>query len=736
MIRDENKEDNSAFGGVFGNAFGSIFSDDKADDKKVDEKPAKTRGKKAAVAPTITIAPRTSSRTFAVAKETEEAKKAKVEDTNNWFENASKFYENKNKAVEHKTEEKIVHHKEEEAKPEVKPVAKYSPTSFKSKIITKEEKAELEKKELDKKKIEERGIAFAKTFIKPKEARPSSTPSRFVKKDAPRTEYVPYYKRPRTPKVKKAATLKTRISGKSNNLVKKIEIIEGNDVRTKNPVVIIMGHVDHGKSTLLDYIRKANTADREVGGITQKMSAYEINHNDGKITFLDTPGHESFTTMRDRGAKSADIAILIVSAEDGVKPQTLDALKSINDASVPFFIGVSKIDKPGADMEKTKQSLAENSIFVEGYGGDISFIPFSGKTGEGVNDLLDMIMLMAEVADIKAAYDVPAECIVIESGRDKIRGIHATMIVKNGTLKVGSFIVSGGEISPVRIIENFEGKAQKTFEPGQPLRLIGWVSTPKVGDICVMCETKEQAELLAEEQKKLLVLEEELAAAEKTPASKIPQNIRALYGLEVDNNWTLPVVLKADSVGTLDAIKQEIGKIKLENIEIRVIRSETGDINENDVKSAQGSKDSVILGYNTKVDAQAKNLANQLKLKIETFDIIYKLSEWLEAEAKAKAPKIVSEESHGSLKVLKVFNANKTKQVLGGKVEIGRINLGDKVKIMRRDNEIGRGEIVELQQARSSVKSVEAENECGLMVDAKIEIVMGDVIAAFSVVEK
>jgi translation initiation factor IF-2 len=251
-----------------------------------------------------------------------------------------------------------------------------------------------------------------------------------------------------------------------------------------------------------------------------------------------------------------------------------------------------------------------------------------------------------------------------------------------------------------------------------------------------MCETKEQAELLAEEQKKLLALEQEIAKSEKVEKAKIPQNIRALYGLEVDNNWTLPVVLKADSVGTLDAIKQEIGKIKLENIEIRVIRSETGDINENDVKSAQGSKDSVILGYNTKVDAQAKNLAAQLKLKIETFDIIYKLSEWLEAEAKAKAPKIVSEESHGSLKVLKVFNANKTKQVLGGKVEIGRINLGDKVKIMRRDNEIGRGEIVELQQARSSVKSVEAENECGLMVDAKIEIVTGDVIAAFSVVEK
>ena len=734
MIPDKNQNDDSAFGGVFGNAFGSVFADSKPDEAKEEPK-VKTRGKKTAAKEPVAIVPRTNSRTFAVSKEVEDKRKTKVEESNNWFENASKFYEQKNKPVETKHEEKKV----DEPKLEQKPVVKYSPTIFKSKIITKEEKADIQKKEEEKKKIEERGIAFAKTFInKSKDASSSSAPRKpFVKRDtAPRAEYVPYYKRPRVKKIKQAPTLKTRISGKSNNLVKTIQVLDGLDIRQKNPVVIIMGHVDHGKSTLLDYIRKSNIADREVGGITQKMSAYEINHNDGKITFLDTPGHESFTTMRDRGAKSADIAILIVSAEDGVKPQTLDALKSINDAKVPFFIGVSKIDKVGADIEKTKQSLAENNIFVEGYGGDISFIPFSGKTGDGVNDLLDMIMLMSEVADIKAAYDVPAECIVIESGRDKIRGIHATMIVKNGTLKVGSFIVSGGAISPVRIIENFEGKPQKSFEPGQPVRLIGWVETPKVGDICIMCNDKETAELLAEEQKKMQILEDEVNNEGKIPAAKIPANIRALYGLEVDNNWTLPIVLKTDSVGTLDAVKQEIGKIKFENIELRIVRAETGDINENDVKLAQGSKDSVIVGYNTKVDNVAKNLANQLNLKIETFDIIYKLSEWLENEARSKAPKILEEESHGTLKVLKIFNANKTKQVLGGKVETGKINLGDKIKIMRRDNEIGRGEIVELQHARSQVKSVEADTECGLMIEAKVEIVTGDVIAAFSVIEK
>ncbi len=775
MISDKNKGDDSVFGSVFGNAFGNVFSDDT--DKKEEEvvKTPKTKGKiKKTEKENITITPRSNSRTFSISKEeVEKTTRNESIDNTNWFENASRFYEkkkqaeNKDKETENVkedilTDKKIkVETKEENTEIKKEDVAtnttvntqeskKYSPIIFKSKIITKEEKLQQlqAKKELDKKKIEERGIAFAKTFIKNKSSNTVNTDKAnktdiktknnfFVKTEKNKTEYTSYFKKTRQPKVKQAPTLKTRISGKSHNIVKKIENIEGLDIRQKNPVVIIMGHVDHGKSTLLDYIRKSNIAEREVGGITQKMSAYEINHGEGKITFLDTPGHESFTSMRDRGAKSADIAILIVSAEDGVKPQTLDALKSIKDAGVPFFIGVSKIDKPGADIEKTKQSLAENGIFVEGYGGDISFVPFSGKTGKGVDDLLDMILLMTEVADIKAAYDVPAECIVIESGRDKIRGIHATMIVKNGTLKSGSFIVSGGVISPVRIIENFEGKPQKSFEPGQPLRLVGWTETPRVGDICIMCEDKDTAELLAEEQRKMLDLENEINDINDSKIeNKLSQNIRVLYGLEKDNTWILPIVLKTDSVGTLDAVKQEIGKIKLNNIQLKIIRAETGDINENDVKLAQGSNDSVIVGYNTKVDNQAKNLANQLNLKIETFNIIYKLSEWLENEAKSKAPKITEEESHGTLKVLKIFNANKTKQVLGGRVETGRINLGDKIKILRRDNEIGRGEIVELQHARSQVKSVEMENECGLMIEAKIEVVTGDVILAYSIVEK
>ncbi len=247
--------------------------------------------------------------------------------------------------------------------------------------------------------------------------------------------------------------------------------------------------------------------------------------------------------------------------------------------------------------------------------------------------------------------------------------------------------------------------------------------------------TKEEAELVAAEQKEVLHMAAEIAGTNVTKPNPLV-NIRAMYGLERDDTWTLPLVLKADSVGTLDAVKQEIGKIALDRIVIKIIRAETGDINENDVKLAQGSKDSIVLGYNTKVDAQARRVSDVQKTTVETFDIIYKLTEWVTDEAKKRAPKVTSEESHGQLKILKTFSINKTKQVMGGRVETGRLSLGDTVKIIRRENEIGRGTIMELQQARSAVKSVEAENECGLMVESKIEIVAGDVLSAVSTVER
>ena len=735
-----------AFGGAFGGAFEVKFNSDgstskikPSEEKKVEVKKTTKRTKKSE--PVLEKKePRVSSRTFAAAPidttSKSDTKKEKDSSTDAWMRDIALSYEKNKSAAQpsHISEAPVHQTPTEKVDKPAAPVFTAAPTPFKSKIITAEERKKAPIHTVTKTTTtdatiaasNDRGTAFAKTFLKG---------SGVKHKHRPTTPQKPRFEpRIKKTKVKNAPTLKTRISGKSTQNVLQLKKEVGTDIRRKAPVVVIMGHVDHGKSTLLDYIRSANTADREVGGITQKMSAYEIVHNGQPITFLDTPGHEAFNSMRTRGARAADIAILVVSAEDGVKPQTLDALRSIEDAGVPYFIGASKIDRTGADIDKTKQSLAENNIFVEGYGGDITLLPFSGKTGAGVSELLDMILLMAEVADLQAAFDVPAECLVIESGRDKVRGIHATLIVKNGTLTSGSFLVSGGEISPVRRIENYEGTSIEKAIPGQPVRIVGWTSAPYVGDTCVMCTDKESAELVAVEQKETLALAEELQKMNEKKVSPAV-SIRALYGLEKNDTWTLPVVLKADSVGTLDALKQEIEKIKLNRITIRVIRAETGDINENDIKLAQGSKDSIVLGYNTKVDSQARRLADQQKTTIETFDIIYKLSEWITEEAKKRAPKVTSEEAHGQIKILKTFSINKNKQVMGGRVESGKLALGDTVKILRRENEIGRGTIGELQQMRVSVKSVEAENECGLMVESKIEIVPGDVLQAVSVIE-
>lgn len=518
-------------------------------------------------------------------------------------------------------------------------------------------------------------------------------------------------------------------------------------LQTRPPVVVVMGHIDHGKSTLLDYIRKTNIVDKEVGGITQRMSAYEVTHEqDGvqkHITFLDTPGHESFNAMRARGALSADIAILIVSAEDAVKPQTLDAYRAIKSARLPFIVGISKIDKPNASVDKAKLSLAENEIYVEGYGGEIPFVPFSGKTGEGVNDLLDMILLTAEVEGFKADVSVPAECIVIEANRDNVRGVSATLIVKNGTLKIGDVLVSGLASSSVRILEDFTGKAIKEAGPSKPIRVVGWSEQPEVGGLCFTFKTKKEAEAFIESERERIAEEtKKVANQQRLSAHDILANMASANGEEVDTTdpankiATLAIIIKGDTNGTLEAVKYELSKIKVERVNLKIVQTGIGDITENDVKLAGGKAGTLVIGFNTKVDNSARQLALRMGIQIETFDIIYKLTEWLTIKAEENIPKRNVEEETGTLKILKVFSANKDKQVIGGRVELGTVHVHDRVKIMRRDAEIGKGHIRELQQAKNKVGSVEEGKECGLMVESKIEMVAGDKLVAFEIVLK
>ncbi len=496
------------------------------------------------------------------------------------------------------------------------------------------------------------------------------------------------------------------------------------DTTTRPPVVAVMGHIDHGKSTLLDYIRKTNTTAREAGGITQRMSAYKVTHKsaEGKeisITFLDTPGHEAFKELRSRGAKVADIAILVVAADEGVKPQTVEAINQIKEASLPFIVAMNKIDRPNANPERVKQMLAEADVYVEGWGGDVPCVPVSALKGDGIPELLDMISLLAEIGEYKADATKQAEGVVIEAQNSKQKGISATLMVKSGTLKIGNFIVAGDAIAPTRIVEDFKGDKTETAGPSDPVRITGFDRLPPVGAPFKAVSSKKEAELLAAENATL-------NAKQENALTIGPEN----------PSVAIPVIIKASSTDVIEAILHELRKIQNERVGLKIVSTGIGFISEGDVKLALTKAGSVILGFDTKIDVSAKVLAERDSVLIQTFDIIYKLTEWLENYMIEKTPKMKTEVIHGTAKILKLFSNSKDKQVLGARVEQGLISLNDEVRISRRDAELGRGRIRELQQSKSKTSEVKEGLECGAMIESKVEIMPGDKIESFAVVEK
>ena len=478
-----------------------------------------------------------------------------------------------------------------------------------------------------------------------------------------------------------------------------------------------MGHIDHGKSTLLDYVRKTNVVEGEAGGITQHLSAYVVEHTTKekvtrKITFLDTPGHEAFQKMRFRGADVADVAILIVSAEDGVKPQTLEALECITKANIPYIVAINKIDKPGADLVRTQSSLIENGIYIEGMGGDIPWVAISAKSGKSVDELLDVLVLVADLGELTGDTSVPAEGQVIEGKQDTKRGTTATLIVKNGTLKTGSFIVAGDVFAPVRIMEDWSGKTVKETPISEPARIVGWSDIPTVGTHFYTVANKKAAEIAIE------LFKSESKAAPVASASDLP---------------LVPLLIKADVLGTLDAIKHELEKFSSDRITVRVVGASIGDVNADDVQSVSATENSIIVGFNVKVERAAKDLAERLGVEIDTFDVIYKLSEWLETALKNRTPKREEEKITGKVKILRLFSSQKYAHVLGGRVLEGTISVKQKIRIFRRDIEMGSGVIKNLQQAKSDVQQV-TDGEFGMQMDTKAEIAEGDTFEAFDVV--
>lgn len=498
----------------------------------------------------------------------------------------------------------------------------------------------------------------------------------------------------------------------------------------RSPVIVVMGHIDHGKSTLLDYIRKTNIVEKEAGGITQHMGAYEVIHKDRnsgvekKITFLDTPGHESFKAIRGRGAKVADIAILVVSAEDGVKPQTLEALKLIKEEEIPYIVAINKIDKPAANIEKTKQNLAENEIYVESYGGATPSVNISAKKGDGVSELLDLMLLVAEMEELKTNPNKEAEGVIIESHLDTQKGIYSTLIIKDGTLKTGEFVVCGDSYSPVRVMENFTGQKIKEVVASSPVKIIGFNKIPQVGVSFKTAKTKKEAEKIIENFKQNV--------AEKQAKEKIKGNEEKNAKIKC----IIPIIVKTDVFGSLEAIEYEIKKLPTEKIEIKIISDGIGNINESDVKIASGIAGTVILGFHVKADAQASIISERLNIEIKTFNIIYKLIEWIKEMVENKTPKTKVEEITGVAKIIKFFSKTKDKQIVGGKVENGSIKTGEDIKISRQGEIIGKGRIKELQQQKEKAGEINEGYEFGAQIQSDTQISPGDKIECFQIIEK
>ena len=491
------------------------------------------------------------------------------------------------------------------------------------------------------------------------------------------------------------------------------------------PVIAIMGHIDHGKSTLLDYIRNSNTVAGEAGGITQHLSAYEVHHKtsegkEARITFLDTPGHAAFSAIRTRGVHVADIAVLVVSAEDGVKPQTLEALKCIQDEGIPYIIAINKIDKPGANIDVTKGNLAENEIYVEGWGGNIPAVPISALKGDGVDDLLDMMVLVADLEELSGDTNKPATGVVIESNMDPQKGATATLIIKDGTLNKGQFVASGSALSPVRIMIDHTGKNIDEATFSTPVRIVGWNTLPQVGSLFETFDTKKEAEAFTLEN----------AQNEAKIQNALPE-IK-----EGEDKKIIPLIIKTDTAGSSDAVIQEISKINVDDrIITHILYSEIGAVSEGDIKTAAAHKDTIILAFHTKFDTPIAQLAERMDVEVKSYDIIYELTEWLTQALKDRTPLSKVEEVTGEVKILKKFSSQKDKHVVGGKVVSGVFKLGQEVKIVRREEEIGKGIIKELQQQKNKVDLV-SDGEFGMMIESKIDIVEGDRLNAFSVVEK
>lgn len=485
---------------------------------------------------------------------------------------------------------------------------------------------------------------------------------------------------------------------------------QNDNLQPKPPVVVILGHVDHGKTSILDFIRKSKVTQGESGGITQHIGAYQIEHNDKKITFIDTPGHEAFSAMRSRGAKVADIAILVIAAEEGIKPQTKEAIDHIRKTGTSLIVALNKIDKKEARPQKIKEELAGKEIIVESMGGQIPCVEVSAKTGQGINDLLEMILLMAEMEELKASKEIPASGVIIESNHNKQRGATATLLIKEGTLTNKDIIGTDTAYGRIKTMEDFQSNPIKKANPSTPVIITGFDKVPQTGEKFSVFENIGEAQTRVEKHKS------------KTD----PSSEKEILHFESDKK-VMNIILKADVQGSLEAIKKSLKTIPDEEVVLRILKAEVGDITESDIKLAESSQ-ARIIGFRIKPNSSMKQIAQHRKIRIDTFEVIYELIQTVrEMLSKLLAPEVIRH-NLGKLKVLALFKKEKDRQVVGGKVISGQIRKNSLINVIRNEKKVGQGKIIQLQRDKKETEEVSKEQECGILFQGNTNIEEKDIL--------
>ena len=509
------------------------------------------------------------------------------------------------------------------------------------------------------------------------------------------------------------------------------QIIEDDpkDLVERAPIVTIMGHVDHGKTTLIDSIRDSNIVSSEAGAITQEIGAYQKVIKGKKITFLDTPGHEAFSAMRQRGAQMTDIVVLIVAADDGVMPQTVEAIDHAKAAGVPIIVAINKIDKPGANPEKVKNELIRYDLTPEEWGGDTIMVPISAKFKKGIDELLENILVVAELKELKGNPNRLAQGSVIEATIDKKVGPKASLLVQTGTLKLGDYLVVGTSYCKVRRITNEYNQQLKSAGPSTPVSIIGLASVPSAGDQFKAFETEKEAKLMAKAR--------ERKAMEKTC-------INENKGLTIENIYSkissgemevINLIIKADTEGSVQALKDSIAKIDVENVKTQVIHAYSGDVTEGDVILASASN-AIILAFNVKANAIVKDKANELNVEIRSYNIIYKLLEEMEQAMKGKLKPVYEDVVYGHAEVIALFKSSKVGVIAGSKINDGVVKCGSNVKVTRGNKVVYEGKIASIKHEKDEVRTIKEGFECGIVLDGFNKIQLGDILESWGQEEK